>query len=643
MSQRFINNFSTLVAATFGISDTQLRLDSTAGLPILGLGEYFYLTVYRQTGIEEREHEVIKVTNVIGDTLTVVRAVEGAAASQFLTGDRVQARVTALSLQNKADQSAMNLVQLNVTSHTTAIGTKASQTDLNALTDVVNTKAGQADLLTLVDTVGTKAAQADLAAASVTLALKMNTTDVTAAIAQAKADLVNSSPSALDTLKELATALGNDANFAATTAASIGARALLAGNTAQDFSAKDFTAVNTVNLGGPAGSQSVQVTNQAGGVNYLLLRGAVTGSAPIFKALGTDANISLNYQTKGTGQHVFYTNATIAQLRVIHVDSAVNCIQIGGGIAGGAPFFAANGADTHIGMYYGTKGFGNHIFANGAGNTQLQIGATASSVNYVNLAGGATGTGVLVACAGADANIEMAYQSKGSFGHVFSTGGTYMPQFKVAHTISAVNYLQVNGGATGASTSMSAQGADANIPIYISSKGTGQVVLNSNGGIQMATGNVANPVNWVLASGATAGNAPVIGVAGSDANIDLVLNAKGTGGVKITNAIITGYTETYQSPAPGAAITLDPSVGTLIELVTTANCTITLPAAVAGRSYTVIVTFGGAHTLTFAGGTTLKWADGAAPTATSVNGKSDIFVFTANATKTFGRTGGKNY
>lgn len=44
----------------------------------------------------------------------------------------------------------------------------------------------------------------------------VQTSEMTAAIAAAVASLVNSSPAALDTLKELADALGDDANFAST-------------------------------------------------------------------------------------------------------------------------------------------------------------------------------------------------------------------------------------------------------------------------------------------------------------------------------------------------------------------------------------------------------------------------------------------
>lgn len=54
-------------------------------------------------------------------------------------------------------------------------------------------------------------------------------TDLVSYIAAAIASLVASAPSALDTLNELATALGNDANFASTMTAALAAKASLTG------------------------------------------------------------------------------------------------------------------------------------------------------------------------------------------------------------------------------------------------------------------------------------------------------------------------------------------------------------------------------------------------------------------------------
>lgn len=54
---------------------------------------------------------------------------------------------------------------------------------------------------------------------------------VQALVAQAAADLVDGSPAALDTLNELAAALGDDANFATTVTNALAARLQLSGGT----------------------------------------------------------------------------------------------------------------------------------------------------------------------------------------------------------------------------------------------------------------------------------------------------------------------------------------------------------------------------------------------------------------------------
>ena len=111
----------------------------------------------------------------------------------------------------------------------------------------------------------------------------------------------------------------------------------------------------------------------------------------------------------------------------------------------------------------------------------------------------------------------------------------------------------------------------------------------------------------------------------------------------ITNPTITNYTETVNAPVAGSSFTVALTTGTIQKLTTNANTTITLPASVAGKNFSIIVAYGGAHTITWAGGGVLKWAGGTAPTATSVNGKFDIFVFTQDGTNTYGRSGGSNF
>jgi len=111
----------------------------------------------------------------------------------------------------------------------------------------------------------------------------------------------------------------------------------------------------------------------------------------------------------------------------------------------------------------------------------------------------------------------------------------------------------------------------------------------------------------------------------------------------LTNPTVTNYVETLYAPAAGSAFSISLANGTIQEISLNANGTITLPSSVAGKSYTIIVTYSGAYTLTWAGGGTLKWAGGTAPTATSVSGKYDIFNFYCDGTNTYGSTFGLNY
>ena len=124
----------------------------------------------------------------------------------------------------------------------------------------------------------------------------------------------------------------------------------------------------------------------------------------------------------------------------------------------------------------------------------------------------------------------------------------------------------------------------------------------------------------------------------ADPMVNLVLTTPA-----ITNPTVTNYIETLYAPAAGSSFTVALSDGTVQRFTTNANTTITLPASVAGKSFVIMVQYGGAHTLTWAGGSTLKWNAGVAPIATSVNGKIDIFSFFQDGTNTYGSTFGQNF
>jgi len=109
----------------------------------------------------------------------------------------------------------------------------------------------------------------------------------------------------------------------------------------------------------------------------------------------------------------------------------------------------------------------------------------------------------------------------------------------------------------------------------------------------------------------------------------------------LTNPTITNYTETLFTATGSTTIAL--SNGTIQRITTSGSTTITLPASVAGKSFTVIVSYAAADAITWAGGSTLRWAGSTTPTPTSATGKLDIFNFYQDGTNTYGSIFGQNY
>lgn len=174
------------------------------------------------------------------------------------------------------------------------------------------------------------------------------------------------------------------------------------------------------------------------------------------------------------------------------------------------------------------------------GAESLRVTPVASAVNYYNITGGVTTGSPYIAAQGSDANIHSQYLSKGTYGHIFNTGSAGNFQFYVAHTASAVNYLQVTGSATGARTSITSAGSDTNVGINYIAKGAEGHAFFSNGGsaIQMFVSPTASAVNYLQVTGATTTNDPTISAAGTDTNIDIQLVPKGTGGVRFTGPLL---------------------------------------------------------------------------------------------------------
>lgn len=141
----------------------------------------------------------------------------------------------------------------------------------------------------------------------------------------------------------------------------------------------------------------------------------------------------------------------------------------------------------------------------------------------------------------------------------------------------------------------------------------------------------AFPNSYLANSTATLGNA----------TITLGSTTSTVGNLTLTLPTVTNYVETLYTATGNTTVSL--SNGTIQEITTSGATTITLPASVTGKSFTIIVKYAAADTLTWAGGTTLKWASGTTPTPTSATNKFDIFNFYQDGTNTYGSIFGQNY
>ena len=95
-----------------------------------------------------------------------------------------------------------------------------------------------------------------------------------------------------------------------------------------------------------------------------------------------------------------------------------------------------------------------------------------------------------------------------------------------------------------------------------------------------------------------------------------------------TEGITTGYTNT------GNAYTNNIATSTIVTANLSANCTFTMPANTAGKSFILFLKTGaGSWTGTFTG---VKWVSNTAPTITTAASSMDILTFTADGSNWYG-------
>lgn len=170
-------------------------------------------------------------------------------------------------------------------------------------------------------------------------------------------------------------------------------------------------------------------------------------------------------------------------------------------------------------------------------NRLLYFSATASAVNYLTIANAATLNGPTIGAAttGSDTNININLVPKGTGQVVHPSGGTSAPGITFSGltnygltAASGYTAIVTNGIVTGQFYSGSLR-----IPGNIAHPQYGNPLLTFTNGNTVGNSNTQN----INITNAVAGSSPVVSAVGTDTNIDLNLNAKGSGAVKFNSNV----------------------------------------------------------------------------------------------------------
>jgi hypothetical protein len=239
----------------------------------------------------------------------------------------------------------------------------------------------------------------------------------------------------------------------------------------------------------------------------------------------------------------------------------------------------------------------------------------------------------------------------------FGTSGP-TTQFVISRTASSVNYVQVTGSATGNRPTISAQGSDNPISLDINAKGSAGTVRIGNalstafGIFQGVSGQTV--VNYPTFIAGQTTNAIQTQATGTDTNISMAFQSKGTGaidlaagssGVNISNGgTVTAITRTAQgsgyTSVPSLAISAPTTAGG-VQATATANLGVLSATIVSGGTgYTV------GNTLTVVGGTgtaaqlTVSTVSSGVITAVTVAAQNGVYsVFPTNNVSVTGGSG----
>lgn len=203
-------------------------------------------------------------------------------------------------------------------------------------------------------------------------------------------------------------------------------------------------------------------------------------------------------------------------------------------------------------------------------------------------------------------------------------------------TVTTANVTTANVG-TAAITTANVTTANITTAAVVTLNAT-NANISANVRTQTLTGYLYGNANTGNVTAAT--TIPNSGLANSTAtigNTTVTLGSTSTslGNLTTANVTVTNYIETLNAIGNSSTSkTIDLTTGTVQTCTLTGNCTFTMPTAVAGKSFILILSTGaGSFTATF---TSVKWPANTAPTITTTASRWDILTFVSDGTNWYG-------
>ena len=220
MAVKFSNAAKTTLSANISATATTLAVADASDFPTFSGSDYTYATLENTA----YDREVVKVTAISGNSLTVIRGQDSTTARTFVLGDKCELRLNAAMLDDATFSGDFDDLANKPVVGDNGLSQKNFTLTLKNKLDAIAAGANNYALPFTNNSSNWNTAHGWGNHATQSYA---TTSDVTAAIT----NLIDSSPATLNTLNEIAAALGDDANFSTTITNSIGTKMPLAGGT----------------------------------------------------------------------------------------------------------------------------------------------------------------------------------------------------------------------------------------------------------------------------------------------------------------------------------------------------------------------------------------------------------------------------